>query len=332
MSKTITLAHGNGGAENNELITKVFYKAFKNDILSQSEDAAVIQNGTLAFSTDSFTVSPLFFNGANIGKLAVCGTCNDLAMMGAKPKYLTCSVIIEEGFEIRELEKIVKSMKEELEVNGAIVVSGDTKVVPKGAVDKIFINTTGIGEILYKGISSNNITENDLILVSRDIGAHGATIFAAREGMDLETSLKSDCASLYPQVKALIDSGIKITALRDATRGGVSAVLNEWAKQSDICIEIDEETIPVCDEVKGICEMLGFESLSLANEGTFVLAIPKEDAQKALEVLQTFEYSKTASIIGKVTQQYEQRVILNSQWGTKRFLDIPTGELLPRIC
>ncbi len=332
MSNTITLAHGNGGAENNELINKVFYKAFKNDILSKSEDAAVIQDGTLAFSTDSFTVSPLFFNGADIGKLAVCGTCNDLAMMGAKPKYLTCSVIIEEGFEIRSLEKIVKSMKEELEINGAIVVSGDTKVVPKGAVDKIFINTTGIGEILYKGISSNNISENDLILVSRDIGAHGATIFAAREGMDLETSLKSDCISLYPQVKALIDSGVKITALRDATRGGVSAVLNEWAKQSNICIEIDEEKIPVCDEVKGICEILGFDAMSLANEGTFVLAIKKEDAQKALEVLQTFKEAKTASIIGKVTQQYEQRVILNSQWGTKRFLDIPTGELLPRIC
>ena len=332
MSNTITLAHGNGGAENNELINKVFYKAFKNDILSKSEDAAVIQDGTLAFSTDSFTVSPLFFNGADIGKLAVCGTCNDLAMMGAKPKYLTCSVIIEEGFEIRSLEKIVKSMKEELEINGAIVVSGDTKVVPKGAVDKIFINTTGIGEILYKGISSNNITENDLILVSRDIGAHGATIFAAREGMDLETSLKSDCISLYPQVKALIDSGVKITALRDATRGGVSAVLNEWAKQSNVCIEIDEEKIPVCDEVKGICEILGFDAMSLANEGTFVLAIKKEDAQKALEVLQTFKEAKTASIIGKVTQQYEQRVILNSQWGTKRFLDIPTGELLPRIC
>ncbi len=332
MSNTITLAHGNGGAENNELINKVFYKAFKNDILSKSEDAAVIQDGTLAFSTDSFTVSPLFFNGADIGKLAVCGTCNDLAMMGAKPKYLTCSVIIEEGFEIRSLEKIVKSMKEELEINGAIVVSGDTKVVPKGAVDKIFINTTGIGEILYKGISSNNITENDLILVSRDIGAHGATIFAAREGMDLETSLKSDCTSLYLQVKALIDSGVKITALRDATRGGVSAVLNEWAKQSNICIEIDEEKIPVCDEVKGICEILGFDAMSLANEGTFVLAIKKEDAQKALEVLQTFKEAKTASIIGKVTQQYEQRVILNSQWGTKRFLDIPTGELLPRIC
>ena len=332
MTKTITLAHGNGGAENNELIKEVFYDAFKNEILEKSEDAAVIQNGTLAFSTDSFTVSPLFFNGANIGKLAICGTCNDLAMMGAKPKYLTCSVIIEEGFEVELLEKIVASMKEELAKNEAIIVSGDTKVVPKGSVDKIFINTTGIGEILYKGISSNNITQNDLILVNRDIGTHGATIFASREGMDMNSNLKSDCASLYPQVKALIDSGVKITALRDATRGGVSAVLNEWAKQSNICIEVDEEKIPVCDEVKGICEMLGFEATNLANEGTFVLAIPKNDAAKAIEVLHTFSEASNACIIGTVTQQYSQKVVLNSSWGTKRFLDTPTGELLPRIC
>ena len=332
MTKTITLAHGNGGAENNELIKEVFYDAFKNEILEKSEDAAVIQNGTLAFSTDSFTVSPLFFNGANIGKLAICGTCNDLAMMGAKPKYLTCSVIIEEGFEVELLEKIVASMKEELAKNEAIIVSGDTKVVPKGSVDKIFINTTGIGEILYKGISSNNITQNDLILVNRDIGTHGATIFASREGMDMNSNLKSDCASLYPQVKALIDSGVKITALRDATRGGVSAVLNEWAKQSNICIEVDEEKIPVCDEVKGICEMLGFEATNLANEGTFVLAIPKNDVAKAIEVLHTFSEASNACIIGTVTQQYPQKVVLNSSWGTKRFLDTPTGELLPRIC
>ena len=332
MTKTITLAHGNGGAENNELIKEVFYDAFKNEILEKSEDAAVIQNGTLAFSTDSFTVSPLFFNGANIGKLAICGTCNDLAMMGAKPKYLTCSVIIEEGFEVEQLHKIVASMKEELAKNEAIIVSGDTKVVPKGSVDKIFINTTGIGEILYKGISSNNITQNDLILVNRDIGTHGATIFAAREGMDMNSNLKSDCASLYPQVKALIDSGVKITALRDATRGGVSAVLNEWAKQSNVCIEVDEEKIPVCDEVKGICEMLGFEATNLANEGTFVLAIAKEDAAKAIEVLHTFPEASNACIIGTVTEQYPQKVVLNSSWGTKRFLDTPTGELLPRIC
>ena len=332
MTKTITLAHGNGGAENNELIKEVFYDAFKNEILEKSEDAAVIQNGTLAFSTDSFTVSPLFFNGANIGKLAICGTCNDLAMMGAKPKYLTCSVIIEEGFEVEQLHKIVASMKEELAINEAIIVSGDTKVVPKGSIDKIFINTTGIGEILYKGISSNNITQDDLILVNRDIGTHGATIFAAREGMDMNSNLKSDCASLYPQVKALIERGVKITALRDATRGGVSAVLNEWAKQSNICIEVDEEKIPVCDEVKGICEMLGFEATNLANEGTFVLAIDKNDAAKAIEVLHAFPQASNACIIGTVTSQYPQKVVLNSSWGTKRFLDTPTGELLPRIC
>ena len=332
MTKTITLAHGNGGAENNELIKEVFYKAFQNEILAKSEDAAVIENGKLAFSTDSFTVSPLFFNGANIGKLAICGTCNDLAMMGAKPKYLTCSVIIEEGFEVEQLEKIVASMKEELAKNEAIIVSGDTKVVPRGAVDKIFINTTGIGEVLYSGISSNNISEDDFIVVSRDIGAHGATIFTAREGIDINSNLKSDCASLFPLVKALIDSGVKITALRDATRGGVSAVLNEWAKQSNICIEVEEENIPISDEVKGVCEMLGFEATNLANEGTFLLAIKKEDVAKAIEVLHTFPEASNACIIGKVTAQYPQKVILNSSWGTKRFLDTPTGELLPRIC
>jgi hydrogenase expression/formation protein HypE len=332
MSKTITLSHGNGGEENNELISKVFYKAFKNEILEKSEDAAVIQNGTLAFSTDSFTVSPIIFPGADIGKLAICGTCNDLAMMGAKPKYLTCSVILEEGFEMRTLERIVNSMKKELEINGAVVVSGDTKVVPKGSVDKIFINTTGIGEIQKAGISSNNITTEDSIIVSNSIGKHGATIFASREGIELSSNLKSDCASLWPIVEKLIQNDIKITALRDATRGGVSAVLNEWAKQSDVCIEIEEKEVPICDEVNGICELLGFEALSLANEGTFVLAIKQEDAQKALEVLHSCENSKEAKIIGKVTQQYEKRVILNSAWGTKRFLETPTGELLPRIC
>jgi len=276
MEKNITLAMGNGGAENNTLITEVFYKAFKNDILSQSEDAAVLDTSSkIAMTTDSFTVSPLFFAGGDIGKLSICGTCNDLAMMGAKPKYLTCSVIIEEGFSTRELEKIVRSMKKELAINDAIIVSGDTKVVPKGSVDKIFINTTGVGEVVYSGISSHNLKEGMSILVSRDIGAHGATIFAAREGIGFETTLQTDCASLYPQVKALIDSGIEIVALRDATRGGVAAVLNEWAKASDVCIEVDEASIPIQEAVQGICELLGFEALSLANEGTFVLAVAK---------------------------------------------------------
>lgn len=330
MTKNITIAHGNGGEENNELIKKIFYKHFENDILAKSEDAAVIQDGTLAFTTDSFTVSPLFFPGGDIGKLAVCGTCNDLAMMGAKPKYLTCSVIIEEGFSTRELEKIVKSMKAELDINGAIVVSGDTKVVPKGSVDKLFINTTGIGEIQYKGITASGLKEGMSVFVSRDLGSHGATIFAAREGMALESGLQTDCASLYPQVKAIMDAGIGIVALRDATRGGVSAVLNEWAKSSDICIEVEEESIPVQEEVRGICEMLGFEAVDLANEGTFVLCVNKEDETKALEVLQ--KVHKSSALIGTVTTQYKGRVLLNSSWGTKRFLDLPTGELLPRIC
>ena len=340
MNKTITIAHGNGGEENNELIKEIFYKYFKNDILERSEDAAILNVGRIlpnttftpqiAMTTDSFTVSPLFFPGGDIGKLAVCGTCNDLAMMGAKPKYLTCSVIIEEGFSTRELEKIVRSMKKELETNGAMVVSGDTKVVPKGSVDKLFINTTGIGEIEQRGISAHNLQEGMSILVSRDVGAHGATIFAAREGITLESTLQTDCASLYPQVKALIDAGIPIVALRDATRGGVAAVLNEWAKASDVCVEVEEEKIPVQEEVKGICEMLGFEAVNLANEGTFVLAVAKSDEAKALEVMrQTHE---SATVIGTVTHQHDGKVILNSSWGTKRFLDLPTGELLPRIC
>ena len=324
MTKTITLAHGNGGEENNELIKKIFYKHFENDILAKSEDAALIEDGKLAFTTDSFTVSPLFFPGGDIGKLAVCGTCNDLSMMGAKPKYMTCSVIIEEGFSTRELEKIVKSMKAELEINGAIVVSGDTKVVPRGAVDKIFINTTGIGVIEHAGITASGLKDGMSVLVSRDVGAHGATIFAAREGIELESTLQTDCASLYPQVKALMDAGIGIVAL------GVSAVLNEWASSSDVCVEVNEESIPVQAQVQGICEMLGFEAVDLANEGTFVLCVSQEDEAKALEVLQ--KTHTTSAVIAKVTTQYKAKVILNSTWGSKRFLDLPTGELLPRIC
>ncbi|NEW59998.1 hydrogenase expression/formation protein HypE [Sulfurovum sp. bin170] len=332
MKKTdkIKLAHGNGGEENSELIREIFYKAFDNEILNKSEDSAIIEEGKLAFSTDSFTVTPLFFAGGDIGKLSICGTCNDLAMMGAKPKYLTCSVILEEGFSIEELEVIVESMRKELLVNGAIIVSGDTKVVPKGSVDRIFINTTGIGEVVKKGISSNKIRTNDIIIVSRDIGSHGATIFASREGIDLGGDLESDCASLYPIVKKLLDENIAITALRDATRGGLSAVLNEWAKQSNICIEVEEKTIPVSDVVMGFCEILGFDATSLANEGTFVLALKKEEEARALEILKAFNNSATT--IGRVTNRHPKKVILHSAWGTQRFLDMPSGELLPRIC
>ena len=326
MENSITLAHGNGGFENQELIEKIF---FKNSLL-KSEDSALIENNRLAFTTDSYTVSPIFFNGGDIGKISICGTCNDIAMMGAKPKYLTCSVIIEEGFLVSDLEKIVQSMKRELNINGAVIVAGDTKVVPKGSVDKIFINTTAVGEVLYSGISSSNLKEGVTILVSRDIGTHGATIFLEREGMELYSDLKSDCASLFPTVKRLIDSGLEIVAIRDATRGGISAVLNEWANSSNITIEIEEERVPISDEVRGACEMLGFEAYNLANEGTFVLAVPKREEQRALEILR--EDNPNANIIGTVTAEYPKRVLLKSSWGTKRFLELPTGELLPRIC
>ncbi len=331
MNKTIQLSNGNGGKENNQLIKEVFFKAFSNDILAKSEDGAVLEDG-IVFSTDSFTVSPLFFAGGDIGKLSICGTCNDLAMMGAKPKYLSVGFIIEEGLDVNILETISQSMKKELEINGAIVVSGDTKVVPKGAVDKLFINTSGIGKIECEGISCQNISVGDIILVSRDIARHGACIFAAREGIELSSDIKSDCASLYPLVKALIDSGIKPKALRDATRGGVAAVLNEWATSSDICIEVEENAIPLSDEVKGICEILGFDPMVLANEGTFVLAVEPNDAQKALELLRKFEISTNAAIIGKATDIMKQKVILNSNYGTKKPLDMPSGEILPRIC
>lgn len=330
--QTVKLAHGNGGQEGNDLIHQLFFKHFNNEILEKNEDAALIHDGSLVMSTDSFTVSPLFFPGSDIGKLSICGTCNDLAMMGAKPLYISCAMMIEEGFDMNELEIIVSSMQKELAINGAKVVCGDTKVVPKGSVDKLFINTTGVGLVQQNGISANNIQEDDVIIVSRDIGAHGATIFAAREGIELESKLQSDCASLYPIVQKLIDADVNIRALRDATRGGLAAVLNEWAMQSSVCIEVEEKNVPISDEVNGICEMLGFEAYSLANEGTFVLALPQEEVQKALEILHAQENSHNACVIGKVTSTHLQKVILQSSWGTKRFLDLPMGELLPRIC
>jgi hydrogenase expression/formation protein HypE len=253
-------------------------------------------------------------------------------MMGAKPAYMTCAVIVEEGFSVEELEKIVRSMKKELEKNGALIVCGDTKVVPRGSVDKIFINTTGVGIVQKSGISSNSVSEEDVIIVSNEIGKHGATIFANREGMEFSSNLQSDCTSLWPLVEKLLSEGIQITAMRDATRGGVAAVLNEWAKQSKVCIEVSEEALPVSDDVRGICEILGFEAYNLANEGTFVLAVKSADAKRAVEVLKTFEEGSRAAVIASVTHQHDGRVLLLSPWGSKRFMDLPTGELLPRIC
>ncbi len=331
--KQILLSHGGGGEETQKLIKELFFKYFSNPILEKMEDAAVLDtNSKLAFTTDSFTVSPIFFKGGNIGKLAVAGTVNDLSMMGAKSKYLSCSFIIEEGLLFEELEEIVKSMAEEMEKTGVQIVTGDTKVVPKGSADKIFINTTGIGEIVYEGISAHNIEEGDIILVSGTIGDHGACIMAQREGIELEGDIASDCASLWPLVEDLINEGITIKAMRDPTRGGLSAVLNEWAEQSNVGIEIEEEKIPVKDEIQGLCELLGLEPYTLANEGKLILAVPEEEAEKALEVMKQNELGKDAEIIGRAISDYKGKVILKSSYGSKRVMEPPAGELLPRIC
>jgi hydrogenase expression/formation protein HypE len=323
----ITLAYGGGGEETNKLINELFYKNFSNPILESAEDAAVVKlNGKTAFTTDSFTVSPIFFNGGNIGKLAIAGTCNDLAMMGARPKFLSCGFMIEEGLEFKELEVIVKTMANELKKSGAKIVCGDTKVVPAGSVDKIFINTSGIGEIIKDSISAHNLNEGDVIIVSRDIGRHGTVVMAHR--YEVETNLCSDCKVLWEEVEALINAGIEIKAMRDATRGGLSAVLNEWALSSDIGIEISEEKLPISDEVVGLCEIFGFEPMDLANEGTFIIAVSNKDADKAEEILKQFNDS--ATIIGKVTN--DKKVVLVSPWGSKRYIELPKGELLPRIC
>lgn len=331
--KSVQLSHGGGGEETGSLIHDLFYRHFGNDILIKSEDAAVLQvEKKIAFTTDSFTVSPLFFNGGDIGKLAVAGTVNDLAMMGARPLYLSAAFMIEEGLAFEELEQIVISMATELEKSGAKIVCGDTKVVPRGGVDKLFINTAGIGEVLREDISVLNLHEGDVIIASRDVGRHGATVLMAREGLDVMSDLESDCETLWPAVEALIEGNISISAMRDATRGGLSAVLNEWAQSSGVCLEIEESAVNISDEVRGICEMFGFEAMDFANEGAFILAVAPLHAAFAIEILQRFDFCRDAAVIGRVTRQHDGKVVLHSRYGSRRFLDLPKGELLPRIC
>ncbi len=328
--KTVTLAHGSGGVESNKLINDIFFDAFDNEYLAKAEDATTVGDvKNLAITTDSYIVSPIFFAGGDIGKIAVCGSCNDLAVSGAKPKYLSVGFIIEEGFPLEDLKKIVDSMSKELLINGAKIVTGDTKVAPRGSVDKIFINTTAVGEVTNSSLGHKNLRDGDTIIVSGSIGEHGSTIFCAREGIDMTSALQSDCRSLWPVIEELLSCGDEIVCMRDATRGGVAAVLNEWANGADVCITCEEVQIPIKDEVKGVCELLGFEALNLANEGRFVLAI-RGQSQKTLEILK--KHDKSAAIIGSVGGTHKRKVILNSEYQTKRFMDYPSGELLPRIC
>ena len=349
MSK-IMLSHGGGGEEMNSLINETIFRIFDNEILRESNDSAILNfsdfrtdknagdsansapkfNGKLAFSTDSFVVTPIFFNGGDIGKIAACGTINDLAMVGAEAKYLSCALIVEEGLEISELERVLGSLAAVARENGVRIVCGDTKVVPRGKCDKIFINTSGIGEIVCEGVELKSLRAGAKILISGDVGRHGAVVLASREELDLQSELKSDCKALVGAVKALIEGGVKPFCMRDATRGGISAVLNEWAKFSGLDILVREEDIKVSEEVTGVCELFGFEPYELANEGTFVLAVDEKDEARALEILRKFDAN--AASIGEILGVASGRVILQNAYGSKRFLEAPKGELLPRIC
>lgn len=326
--KKILLAHGGGGQEMNELINGLIFRIFDNEILAQSNDSAILNlSGKIAFSTDSFVVSPTKFPGGDIGKIAVCGTINDLAMVGAKPRYISCALIIEEGLGIDELKEILNSMKSTADEAGVSIVCGDTKVVSKGSCDKIFINTSGIGEII-KESRVGNLKSGAKILLSGDVGRHGAVILANRNELNLD--LQSDCKPLNNVVEALLNASIAPLAMRDATRGGLSAVLNEWAKACGRDIKISEESIAVSDEVMGICEILGFEPYELANEGTFVLAVEPQDEMKTLEILKKFDPKSNS--IGEILDNNKANVIIQNSYGASRFMEPPKGELLPRIC
>lgn len=324
----ITLAHGSGGQSTSELIDKIFAKHFSNPVLNMMEDSAVVTGfEKIAVTTDSFVVTPLVFKGGDIGRLSVCGTVNDLLMRGAVPKYITSAFIIEEGAEFDTLELIVKSMAETAKEAGVTVICGDTKVIEGNG--GIYINTTGIGFIKSStDIVSTNIREGDAIVVSGTIGDHHATILSAR--MDIENDIESDNAPLVEMVREMLKQGIELHAMRDITRGGLGTVLNELAKASHINIEVTEEKIPVTDEVKAFSEILGLNILHMGNEGKLVAIMPKEQAQKAVDIMRKCKYGEKAEIIGEV--KHGSGVTLITPIGGKRQVNVLFGEGLPRIC
>ncbi|MEI8216796.1 MAG: hydrogenase expression/formation protein HypE [Eubacteriales bacterium] len=324
----INMSHGSGGNASQDLMKNIFAKHFANEILDKMEDAAVLEvNGKIAFSTDSFVVTPIFFKGGDIGKLAICGTTNDLLMMGATPKYITVGFIMEEGLEIQELETIVISMKEAAREAGIKIVAGDTKVVEGNG--GLYINTSGIGTIKEGvNISASNCVDGDVIIISGNLGDHHACILSER--MKIENNIKSDCAPLNSIVFALLDNGIKVKAMRDVTRGGLGTILNEIADSSNCSIEIIEKSLPVSETVRSFSEILGLDPLYMANEGKMIAIVPGEDAEKALEIMKNIPYSKDAAIIGKVAGG--NRVFMKTNLGGTRIVDILYGEGLPRIC
>lgn len=334
--EVITLSHGSGGKATNKLIENIFYKYFNNDLLNQKNDSTVLPeiNGRLSFSTDSFVVNPIFFEGGDIGKLAICGTVNDIAMSGAKPLYISVGFIIEEGLPLNDLEKIVKSMSDTAKEANIKIVTGDTKVVEKGSVDKIYINTTGIGVIEENeiNIGGDKVEDGDVIIVSGTLGDHGMCIMNLREELGFDNNIKSDCTLLNKLISEILSVSKNIKVLRDPTRGGVATTLNEIIEHSKISMEITEDSIPVKDEVKAMCDILGLDPLYIANEGKLIVVVDKNDSDKVLEVIKKNPIGVDASIIGHAIKDGKNKLYLKTTIGGKRIINMPEGELLVRIC
>ncbi len=330
----LLLDTGSGGKASHRLIKDLFLKHFSNATLDRLDDAAMLDiTGPIAMSTDSFTVTPLFFPGGDIGSLAVNGTVNDVAMLGARPRFLSCAFILEEGLEMNDLERIVASMAQAADRAEVQIVTGDTKVVPKGAVDKVFINTTGIGEIMVQPCpQGNRAAPGDAILVSGTMGDHGLTILATREGLSFEAPVASDCAGLGHLIAKLLKAIPDIHVLRDPTRGGLATTLNEIAGQSGIQCLIREETVPISPVVAAGCSFLGLDPLYLANEGKLICILPGQYVEHALAVMHEDEYGRNAAHIGDITEGQPGRVVLQTPLGGHRLLDMLEGEQLPRIC
>lgn len=331
----ILLDHGSGGKVSHSLITDIMLPLFDNPILSQLNDGAIfdIEKKRLAFSTDTYVVDPIFFPGGDIGTLSINGTVNDIAMCGATPLFLSTGLIIEEGFSLVDLKTILQEMSIAAEKAGVKVVTGDTKVVPKGAADKIFINTSGIGIIPKNvAIASHKARPGDKIILSGSIADHGITVLTQREGMTFDSSVASDTAPLNHMVKNMLSICKDIHVLRDPTRGGIGTALNEIAIKSEVGIKIYEEKIPVKNEVAAICELLGFDPLYIANEGKFLAFVPPEHAEKVLAAVREDELGKDACIIGEVVSEHPRKVFMKTRIGGCRIVDMLTGEQLPRIC
>lgn len=332
---TIQMAHGGGGRRSHDLIERLFIPAFRNQALEGRHDGAILALGgeKLAFTTDSHVVSPLFFPGGDIGKLAVCGTVNDLAMCGARPLWLSVGLILEEGLPIETLERVIASMAATAAEAGVELVTGDTKVVDRGKGDGIYINTAGIGSIAGEAPVPSRVCPGDVILLSGDIGRHGIAVMAQREGLAFESSIESDCALLSMPVLALLEAGIEIHCLRDLTRGGLATALVEIAQGSRTRIRFDEARIPVREDVRGACEILGLDPLYVANEGRFVTILPGREAGAALEILRGFDVAADAIQIGEVSEpRAGGEVLVRSRIGVDRVVDRLSGEQLPRIC